>query len=405
MAQRAAITPPQTAGTAPPVSELCPLILQQLQEYALFLLDTDGAILWANPSAQILTGHRLDDVSGKKGEILFTPEDVARGVFAHEMTTAAAQGSMENDRWMMRADGSRYWADGVMFPLRNADGEIAAFAKMLRDRTDVKQQLRWLGNEIALLVEQGRQKDQILAVAAHELRNPLFATTVAVDALHRMLSGAGELQQAFDVINRQLQAIRRLLDDITDAAQADAGKLRIKRERLDFRDIIRQALETMRPAIVMRRHTVNEVLLPVEIPIEGDRVRLQQTVQTLIDNAVKYTPSGGTIGIEATIEGNQAVLKVEDNGVGVAPEMQAHIFDLFTQVPAADSLDEKGLGIGLCLVKNIVLRLDGTVQVRSNGVGKGSEFSIRLPLAGEPSSSSPANQPDPPGEFHAPNGL
>src|SRR5574338_1201805 len=98
MAQRAAITPPQTAGTAPPVSELCPLILQQLQEYALFLLDTDGAILWANPSAQILTGHRLDDVSGKKGEILFTPEDVARGVFAHEMTTAAAQGSMENDR-------------------------------------------------------------------------------------------------------------------------------------------------------------------------------------------------------------------------------------------------------------------------------------------------------------------
>jgi two-component system CheB/CheR fusion protein len=390
MARHAAISSPDTAQTGPPVSELCPLILEQLQEYGLFLLDPAGVILWLNGSAEELTGHRCENISGKSGAILFTPEDLARGVFEHEMAAAAAQGSMENDRWMMRADGSRYWADGVMFPLRNAGGEIVAFSKMLRDRTDLKQQQRKLRNEIALQVEHSRQKDKILAVAAHELRNPLFATTVAVDSIRRRVSGPADLQQSFEVIDRQLQAIRRLLDDITDAAQAEAGKLRMKRERLDFRDIIKEALETMRATILTRRHTVKDVLLPVAIPIEGDSDRLQQVIQNLIDNAVKYTPPGGIIGIEATIEGGEAVLKIEDNGVGVAPEMQAQIFELFTQVPAPENFDEKGLGIGLSLVKNIVLRHGGTVQVRSNGLGKGSEFTMRLPLAAAEAPSPPS---------------
>jgi len=368
------------------VSDLCPLVLEQMREYAIALLDPQGIIVWLNATAEELFGHRQEKVAGRKADLLFIPEDVTRGVFEHEMATAAAQGSMENDRWMLRADGSRFWANGAMFPLRGADGELVGFAKMLRDRTDLQQQVSTLRNEIAALMERGRQKDKILAVAAHELRNPLFATTVAVDSIRRSTQDAAAIQPSLDVIDRQLQAIRRLLDDITDATQAYSGKLKLKRERIDLRAIITRALETMRPTILSRRHTVNEVLLPVEIPVVGDATRLQQVIQNLIDNAVKYTPPGGLIGIESTIEGDEAVFKIEDNGIGVAPDMQTHIFELFTQVPDPDNFDEKGLGIGLSLVKNLVLQHGGTVQVRSNGLGKGSDFTIRLPL---PASSEP----------------
>jgi signal transduction histidine kinase len=126
---------------------------------------------------------------------------------------------------------------------------------------------------------------------------------------------------------------------------------------------------------------VNQVLLPVPIPVMGDAERLEQVVRNVIDNAVKYTAPGGVIGIEATVEGSEAVMKVEDNGMGVAAEMQSEIFEIFTRAEHTGDMDEKGLGIGLSLVKNLVVQHGGTVQVRSNGAGKGSEFTIRLPLA------------------------
>ena len=379
MQQPVPLNPSLNALLSTTVGELYPLVLAQMREYAIVLLDPKGIVLWLNASAEELFGHKLEAAEGKRGDFLFTPEDAARGVFDHEMATAAAQGSMENDRWMKRADGSRFWANGAMFPLRNSDGGLAGFCKMLRDRTDLRQQLNTLRNEIHALVERGQEKDKVLAVAAHELRNPLFATTVAVDTLRRVVQNAPE--QPFQVIERQLQTMRRLLDDITDAAQASTGKLKLKRERLDLRDVILRALETMRPAIQARRHIVNEVLLPVPIPVTGDADRLQQVLRNLIDNAVKYTAPGGIIGIEATIAGADAVVKIEDNGVGVAAEMQTEIFNLFTQAADPDDIDEKGLGIGLALVKNLVVQHGGTVQVRSNGRGKGSEFTVRLPLA------------------------
>lgn len=373
---------PNNFLTGDPVDELHPPVLQQIREYAVVLLDPRGTIVWLSPSAVELFGHEPYAAVGRNGDLLFTPEDVSRGVFVHEMETAAVQGSMENDRWMMRADGSRFWAEGVMFPLRAPEGTLLGFSKMLRDRTDLMQQLRSLRNEIAALMERSTRKDSVLAVAAHELRNPLFAMSVAVDTIRRSLPDGGKFQPTFDAIDRQMQAIRRILDDVTDATEANTGKLKLRRERVDLRDIIQRAMETLRPTIELRRHTVSQVLLPVAIPVIGDPDRLQQIIQNLIDNAVKYTPSGGRIGVEATIEANEAVLKIEDNGIGVAPDMQTQIFELFTQAHDPARMDEKGLGIGLALVRNLVLQHDGTVQVRSNGAGKGSEFTVRLPLAG-----------------------
>jgi PAS domain S-box-containing protein len=379
MEQPVQSTPPRNSLVSQMLSELYPLVLAQMREFAIALLDPQGNILWVNAYAEVLFAHRLEQLAGRKGDLMFVPEDVERGVFEHEMATAAAQGSMENDRWMLRSDGSRFWANGVMYPLRSPAGELVAFCKILRNRTDLQQQLRTLRNEIGSLVERSSKKDAILAMAAHELRNPLFATTVALDTIRRSAPDAP--QQPFEVIERQLQTMRRLLDDITDAATGVTGKLKLQRQRIDFRDVITRVVETMRPAIQSRRHMVNQVLLPVPIPVMGDAERLEQVVRNVIDNAVKYTAPGGVIGIEATVEGSEAVMKVEDNGMGVAAEMQSEIFEIFTRAEHTGDMDEKGLGIGLSLVKNLVVQHGGTVQVRSNGAGKGSEFTIRLPLA------------------------
>lgn len=370
-------------------NQLFPLLLEQNREYAILLLDPEGNIVWLNACAEEVFGYRLADIAGKRAGFLFVPEDIAQGVFEHEIETATVQGTVDNDRWMMRADGSRFWANGATFSLFGPDGTLAGFGKMLRNRSILRQQMATLRNEIAALTELDSQKNKILAVASHELRNPIFATTIALEMIRRAVPNTPKLEQLADTIDRQIQTIRRVLDDITDATGANTGKLKLKRERLDLREIIARALETMRSAMESRRHTVVEVLLPVPIPVEGDADRLHQVLVNLIDNAVKYTPSGGEIGIRATTEAREAVFEINDNGIGIPADMQAHIFDLFTQVPTPDDVHEKGLGIGLSLVKNLVTQHGGTIQVRSNGPGKGSEFIMRLPLAASEAPETP----------------
>lgn len=373
----------------PAFNQLFPLLLEQSREYAILLLDPECKVVWLNGCAEAIFGYRLADIVGKIPVFLFVPEDIAQGVFEHEIETATAQGSVDNDRWMMRADGSRFWANGATFSLRQTDGTLAGFGKMLRNRSALRQQMVTLRNEITALTELDAQKNKILAVASHELRNPIFATTVALEMIRRAVPSTPKLEQLADTIDRQIHAIRRVLDDITDATQVSTGKLKLKRERLDLREIITRALETMRSAIESRRHTVVEVLLPVPIPVEGDADRLQQVLVNLIDNAVKYTPPGGQIGIRATTEAKEAVFEINDNGIGIPADMHSHIFDLFTQVPNPDNVYEKGLGIGLSLVKNLVAQHGGTIQVRSNGPGKGSEFTMRLPLAASDAPETP----------------
>jgi two-component system CheB/CheR fusion protein len=373
----------------PAFNQLFPLLLEQSREYAILLLDPECKVVWLNGCAEAIFGYRLADIVGKIPVFLFVPEDLAQGVFEHEIETATAQGSVDNDRWMMRADGSRFWANGATFSLRQTDGTLAGFGKMLRNRSALRQQMVTLRNEITALTELDAQKNKILAVASHELRNPIFATTVALEMIRRAVPSTPKLEQLADTIDRQIHAIRRVLDDITDATQVSTGKLKLKRERLDLREIITRALETMRSAIESRRHTVVEVLLPVPIPVEGDADRLQQVLVNLIDNAVKYTPTGGQIGIRATTEAKEAVFEINDNGIGIPADMHSHIFDLFTQVPNPDNVYEKGLGIGLSLVKNLVAQHGGTIQVRSNGPGKGSEFTMRLPLAASDAPETP----------------
>ena len=185
------------------------------------------------------------------------------------------------------------------------------------------------------------------------------------------------------LIERQVEFIRRLVDDLLEAARARAGKMQLKRERLVLQDVIAASVEMVRPLAEKRSQRLEILLAPTPIVVEGDASRLQQVLTNLLNNAVKYTDEGGCIWIKATIEDEDAVVQVEDNGVGIAPDMLQFIFELFAQVQSPQGTSD-GLGIGLSLVKELVTLHGGSVQANSDGIGKGSVFTVRLPVLAGP---------------------
>jgi signal transduction histidine kinase len=251
-----------------------------------------------------------------------------------------------------------------------------AFGKIVRDRTDVKEQLETLRNRAAELGALAQRKDVFIATLSHELRNPLAPLANAVQIIRL----GGEVEYAVKVIERQMAVLQRLVDDTLDLSRVGAGKVELQREPLALGPLLRDAVESCRAAIDKRGHRVDIVLPDAEICIEGDPQRLHQVFVNLITNAAKYTPPGGRIWVKGTVEGEEAVARVEDTGEGIPQDMLPTIFELFTQVGNTRRHAEGGLGIGLALVKNLVTLHGGSVQVKSAGSGKGSEFSVRLPL-------------------------
>ncbi|WP_020473638.1 sensor histidine kinase [Zavarzinella formosa] len=352
--------------------QLLPLALEQSKDHALILIDPDGIIVDWLAGAEHIFGYGAAEMIGKPLETIFTPEDRERGVHVHEMTVAAADGRSEDDRWQVRKDGFRFWAGGVLTPLRDPTGTIVGFSKVLRDRTDVKAQIDALANSA------GRHK-AFIGTIAHELRNPLAPIANAVQIM-RLTPGASAFAAPVQIVERQVALMRHLVDDLMDFTRVGAGKVTLRLQKVCFEDVLNLAADACRPAAEQRRHSFKVLLLPTKTIILADPDRLQQTVVNLLNNSIKYTPVGGEVWLKATVEGNEAVFRVEDTGCGIAPDMLPRIFDLFTQ--ETDSLDSSqgGLGLGLPLVKELVTLHGGSVQVRSEGRNKGSEFSVRLPL-------------------------
>jgi PAS domain S-box-containing protein len=362
------------------VERLLRMLAEQTREQAIILIDTGGNIAWWGSGAAHVFGYSSEAIVGQPMSRLFTPEDVRRGMPQYELDTARRDGMAEDDLWMLRADGSRFWAAGAVTPIRNGDGELVAYGKILRDRTDQKEQVETLRNQAAALEQADQHKNNFLSTLSHELRNPLAPLVNALQLIRIAQPESAALQYPLELIERQVQFIRRLVDDLLDVTRIGSGKVQLNTETLDLRDVLTRAMESVRPVIEDRRHNVNVTVLPASITVQGDRDRLQQVFVNLLSNAAKYTPEAGQLALKAFIEGEEAVVKVHDNGVGIDRAMQPRIFDLFTQADNALSHAQGGLGIGLSLVKQLVALHQGSVQVRSEGVGKGSEFTVRLPL-------------------------
>ncbi|HWY85663.1 MAG TPA: ATP-binding protein [Gemmataceae bacterium] len=265
-------------------------------------------------------------------------------------------------------------------PARN----LPAF-RDITDRKRARQALR----------EADRGKDECLAMLAHELRNPLAPLRHAVQVMRLKGTDDPDVRWAGDVVERQVQQLSRLVDDLLDVVRFGQGKINLRMERVDMAEVVARAVEISRPLIDARKHHL-EVSLPGEaVWVEGDPIRLAQVLSNLLNNAAKYTEEGGRIDLMVEAGGGEAVLRVGDTGVGIAAEMLPHIFEIFTQVPGSVSRSEGGLGIGLTLVRKLVELHGGRVAAHSKGPGHGSEFVVRLPLLREatPLAAAEAERP------------
>lgn len=233
------------------------------------------------------------------------------------------------------------------------------------------------------LADQDKRKDEFLATLAHELRNPLAPIRNGLQVLRLSGEATGAVAKARDMMDRQLGHLVNLVDDLLDISRVSQGKITLKRERLTVREAVEAAVEACRPTVDAKHHTLATDLPAEPLAVDGDRTRLVQVVSNLLTNAAKYSDDGGRITVSARREGGEAVVSVTDTGLGIAPELLPTLWDMFTQV--RDTLDKAqgGLGIGLSLVKKLVEMHGGTVAAASAGVGFGSTFTVRLPLAAE----------------------
>jgi signal transduction histidine kinase/ActR/RegA family two-component response regulator len=269
----------------------------------------------------------------------------------------------------------------------------------IRDITQRSRMEREAKAQATALADLHRRKDEFLAMLSHELRNPLSPILNAVHLL-RLQGNENPIQhEARRIIERQVGQLSCLIDDLMEVARFTSGKIRLNPVRLDMTGVVERAVESVRPLIDGRRHVLTVDVPAAPIWLEADPTRLEQVVVNLLNNAAKYTDDGGRIWLGARTEGHELVLSVRDTGVGIDLERFPNIFDMFTQVDRSLDRAQGGLGVGLALVQRLVDMHGGTVQVQSDGLGQGSEFTIRLPLLISPAPeppTAPANAIDRP---------
>ena len=272
-----------------------------------------------------------------------------------------------------RADGSWPWLHLRGQAAYDEHGKPLRSFGVLMDITERKQSEQ-------MQREAERNKDDFIAILAHELRNPLAPIRNALHVLRQTTSVDATTAWCHQVLDRQVSQMTRLLDDLLDVSRLSRGQLKLRREPMQLSDAIEHALETARPVIDAGRHALQVSLPPQPLHVMGDLTRLAQVFSNVLINAAKYTPSGGTIKLTVQADDAEAVVRVCDTGIGIAAEHMTHIFQIFGQVNSSVDRAQGGQGIGLSLAKGLIEMHGGAIEARSEGLGKGSEFVMRLPL-------------------------
>jgi PAS domain S-box-containing protein len=350
------------------------LMVDSVRDYAIFMLSPTGMVESWNTGAEAIKGYRADEIIGHDFRTFYTPEDRAAGVPDGGLEIARSQGRFSTEGWRVRKDGNLFWASVVITAVHGPSGDLRGFAKVTRDMTERRR--------LEELEDSSRRMNEFLAMLAHELRNPLAPIRNAVTIMQLETLGSPVLRNCRDVIDRQLTHITRLVDDLLDVGRLTTGKIKLRRELVRLSDVVTRSVETVRPLITTRRHTL-EIDQPAEaVYVNGDSTRLSQVLQNLLVNAARYTPENGRILLRVYAADSFAYFSVTDNGRGIAPEDLRRIFQLFVQAESAYSAAaESGLGIGLTLARSLTEMHGGSIDATSPGVGQGSTFTVRLPLA------------------------
>jgi PAS domain S-box-containing protein len=354
-------------------------------DQAIISQSLDGIITSWNAGAERMFGYSAHEAIGNDVEMLIPAEcrDEEKSILGRARYGSTVSGEAT---WRRR-DGTRVQVFRATARIES-EGRIAGISHIVQDITAQAESRQEVARLLRDLQEADRRKDNFIATLAHELRNPLAPIRNAAAVLRFVPDLDPKVQWCRDVIDRQVKHMSALLEDLLDVSRLTRDMIRLHRERVELGTVIVQAVETTRPLIESRRHRLTLDLPSDPIEVEGDLNRLIQIFGNLLNNAAKYTEPEGDIRISAERTGECVIVRVLDSGVGIEEENVARIFELFSQVaPGAEGAE--GLGIGLALVKGLVSRHGGTVTARSDGIGKGSEFAVTLPLAAPAPGAAP----------------
>jgi PAS domain S-box-containing protein len=361
---------------------------------AVIATDQSGRVQLMNPVAERLTGWRFAEARNEELDRVFPiVNEHTRAAVESPVTKVLRAGivvGLANHTLLLRRDGSEIPIADSGAPIFSASGKILGVVLVFRDASaerDLERSMR----------DADRRKDEFLATLSHELRNPLAPIRQAVGVIRAPAAKPSQIQWSVTVIERQVQNMARLLDDLLDVSRITRGTLEIRKVPVSLRSVLDAAVELTRPVIEAKQHTLT-IDCPADLLLTVDSLRISQVLGNLLTNAAKYTKAGGDIRVSARQEGSVLVLAVKDNGIGISAEMLPRIFDMFVQVRQAGHLSNDGLGIGLALARGLVALHGGTIEARSAGPGTGSEVIVRLPLSAQeaaPSGVHPRGQAQP----------
>lgn len=362
--------------------------LRRLYETALsnspdynFMFDLEARFTYANEALLALWGRSAHEAIGKNPLELGYPAELAERLLRQVRQAADTRLPVRDETLFTTAARTREF-EYILVPVVG-EGAVEAVVGSAHDITDRKALEGRLREQAERLLDADRRKDDFLATLAHELRNPLAPLRNGLELMKMASGDAGAIDQARRIMERQLAQMVRLIDDLLDVSRITSGKMHLRRELVDLATVVQSAVDSSRPLIEASGHRLIVSLPPEPVLLDADPTRLAQVFGNLLTNAAKYTDRGGRINLSIVRETSDVVVSIRDTGIGIASEHLPRLFERFSQVKSALERSQGGLGIGLSLVKGLVEMHGGTVDARSDGLGKGTEFIVRLPVQKE----------------------
>jgi PAS domain S-box-containing protein len=381
-------------------TEIFQLLVSSVRDYAIFMLDPQGNIATWNAGAQRIKQYKPEEIIGRHFSTFYGEEDVRNRKPERELEIAKAEGSVEDEGWRIRKDGTRFWANVVITAVYDSRGELRGFAKVTRDITERKEaeetrralleqrearvqaeeERRRAEASYRVAQESNRAKDEFLMTLSHELRTPMTAILGWSRLLPTMSPDDPLFHEAVASISGGAQLQARLIDDILDVSRIVSGKMRLSPETIEIGHLVMNAADAVNATADAKQITISTTLSPGLGLMVADPTRVQQVIWNLLTNAVKFTPRGGAVQVSARRTASNVQITVTDSGEGIDPGFLPHIFEPFRQAESPQTRVHGGLGLGLSIVRYIAEAHGGTVSAESEGRGKGSTFTVTLPV-------------------------
>lgn len=359
------------------------LVAESTHDFAIIILDEHGAITDWNTGAELIFGYAKEEVLGANYDLIFTSENCREGVPETELRLAREHGRAKDERWHLRKDGSRFFCSGEVTLLKGEN--LQGYVKIARDLTGHKRLHDEQSQRLAETQTNSQLKDEFFAVMSHELKHPLNLIQLNAELLRRLpiTKSVSPAMKAINTICDAVSSQARIIDDLLDVARVRTGKLKLKKQTVDFgrilQDIHTVLINDQHPCVISL-----QIPVPPDTPlvVDADSTRLEQVIWNLVNNALKFTPKDGHIELIARRVDDMAQLDVIDSGIGLEQDDLHKVFDLFSQAENQHATHQReGLGIGLSLVRQLIEAHGGSVDVHSEGIGRGCTFTIRLPLS------------------------